>query len=143
MGAPLRVTVVGGGVPPARAADRPEYPGRAPARVALLRASLRRADEVARLDRDDTALARVAHEELAALLGIAATPALVRVVRHRRLLPQYEVGHLGRIAAIEARLTRHPGLALMGTAYRGVGMTDIIRAAEETAERLLGTRAAT
>jgi oxygen-dependent protoporphyrinogen oxidase len=118
-----------------------KYRGRAPADVALLRVSL--GHDAARLDRDDATLARVAHEGVAALLEITATPVLVRVARHRQVFPQYEVGHLDRVAAIEARLTGLPGLALVGAAYRGVGITDIVRAAEETAERVLGTRAGT
>ncbi len=88
-------------------------------------------------DRDDASLARAAHDDLASLLGIAADPILTRFARHRLVLPQYEVGHLDRVAAIDARLTRLPGLALVGAAYRGVGIADTVRTAEETAARLL------
>jgi oxygen-dependent protoporphyrinogen oxidase len=116
-----------------------KYPGRAPADVALLRVSLGHAAAAALLDRDDATLGRAAHEGVAALLGITAPPVLVRVARHRRVLPQYEVGHLDRVAAIEGRLASLPGLALVGAAYRGVGITDIVRSAEETAERVLAT----
>lgn len=117
-----------------------KYSGRAPADFALLRVYLGTADAAALLDRDDTALARVAHEDLAAVLGITAAPVLTRVARHRQVLPQYEVGHLDRVAAIESRLARLPGLALVGAAYRGVGITDTVRSAEETAERVLALR---
>jgi oxygen-dependent protoporphyrinogen oxidase len=118
-----------------------KYPGRAPADVALFRVSLRRADDAAFRAADDSALERVAHQDLTGLLGITAPPLLGRVARHRQALPEYEVGHLDRVAAIEARLAGHPGLALVGAAYRGVGIPDIVRSAEETAERLLGGRA--
>jgi oxygen-dependent protoporphyrinogen oxidase len=118
-----------------------KYPGRAPADFALLRVYLGGAGQAALLDRDDTALARVAHEDVAALLGITAAPVLVRVARHRRVLTRYEVGHLDRVAAIDTRLGRFPGLAVVGAAYRGVGITDTVHLAEETAERVLGIRA--
>jgi oxygen-dependent protoporphyrinogen oxidase len=95
------------------------------------------------MEPDDITLARVAHDDLASLLGIAAPPLFVRITRHRRVLPQYEVGHLDRVAAIEARLPRHPGLGLVGSAYRGVGIRDTIRSAEETADRLFAASAAT
>jgi protoporphyrinogen/coproporphyrinogen III oxidase len=114
-----------------------KYPERAPADLALLRVSLGRGRDPGLFERDDALLVRVAHDDAAALLGITAPPALARVARHRRVLPQYEVGHLDRVAAIEARLTGLPGLALVGAAYRGVGITDIVRAAEETAERII------
>jgi oxygen-dependent protoporphyrinogen oxidase len=52
-------------------------------------------------------------------------------------MPQYEVGHLGRVRAIDDALARHAGLALAGSAYRGVGIPDCVRGAEEAAERLV------
>ena len=51
-------------------------------------------------------------------------------------MPQYEVGHLDRIAAIETRLEALPGLTLAGGAYRGVGIADCVRSGEGAAERL-------
>jgi oxygen-dependent protoporphyrinogen oxidase len=56
-------------------------------------------------------------------------------------MPQYEVGHLERVAALEARLGALPGLALAGAAYRGVGISDCVRSGEESAERLLAVLA--
>jgi oxygen-dependent protoporphyrinogen oxidase len=52
-----------------------------------------------------------------------------------RANPQYDVGHLERVAALEAACP--PGLHLVGAAYRGVGVPDCVRASELTAERLL------
>ena len=54
-------------------------------------------------------------------------------------MPQYEVGHLDRIAAIEARLETLPGLVLAGGAYRGVGIADCVHSGEVAAERLTST----
>ena len=52
-------------------------------------------------------------------------------------MPQYLVGHLGRVAAIEQRVAAHPGLALAGSAYRGVGIADCVRSGEAAAQALL------
>ena len=41
-------------------------------------------------------------------------------------MPQYVLGHLERLERIDAALERHPGLALAGAAYRGVGIPDCI-----------------
>jgi oxygen-dependent protoporphyrinogen oxidase len=60
-------------------------------------------------------------------------------------MPQYEIGHVERVAAIERQLAARPGLELAGAAYRGVGIADCVRSGEEAAERLLaavGARAA-
>ena len=50
-------------------------------------------------------------------------------------MPQYEVGHLDRVAAIRRSLPA--GLFVTGSAYGGVGIADCVRAAGETAERVL------
>ncbi len=113
-----------------------KYPGRAPAEVALFRVFLGGALDPGLLERDDAALVALARGELAARLGIDAAPSLTRVWRHPRAMPQYDVGHLGRVAAIEARLDALPGLAVAGAAYRGVGIADCVRSGEAAAERL-------
>jgi oxygen-dependent protoporphyrinogen oxidase len=114
-----------------------KYPGRAPEGFVLLRAFLGgvRAAEV--LDGRDASLVRRVEADLGSLLGITGAPVLTRVARHPRAMPQYEVGHLDRVAAIEARAGALPGLALAGTAYRGVGISDAVRSGEAAADDLL------
>jgi protoporphyrinogen/coproporphyrinogen III oxidase len=93
--------------------------------------------------RTDEELVAVARDELRALLGIVAPPRLVRVHRHARAMPQYNVGHLERLARIDAAVLAHRGLALAGNAYRGVGIPDCVRSGETAAERLIGAVPAT
>jgi oxygen-dependent protoporphyrinogen oxidase len=59
------------------------------------------------------------------------------VVRWDRSMPQYEVGHLERLARIDGALGTTPGLVLTGSAYRGVGIADCIRQGREAAQRVL------
>lgn len=113
-----------------------KYPGRAPDGFALLRVFIGGALQGTLLGQEDGALLRLAHDEVAALLGITGEPVLSRVWRHPGTMPQYAVGHLDRIAAIEARLEVLPGLALAGGAYRGVGIADCVRSGEAAAEGL-------
>ena len=113
-----------------------KYPGRAPEGVVLLRVFIGGALQAEVLERDDRTLARLAHDDIAPLLGIEGDPVLSRVWRHPSTMPQYEVGHLDRIAAIETRLEALPGLTLAGGAYRGVGIADSVRSGETAAERL-------
>lgn len=114
-----------------------KFPDRAPRGRVLLRVFLGGALWPGVLERDDGWIARTAAGEVAALLGAAGAPHLVRVHRHPRAMPQYLVGHLERASAIEARAARSPGLALAGAAYRGVGIPDCIRSGEDAAERVL------
>ena len=42
-------------------------------------------------------------------------------------MPQYTLGHLDRLAQLDAAVGRYPGLVLTGAGYRGVGIPDCIR----------------
>ena len=116
-----------------------KFPGRAPEGHELLRSFVGGAlrPDLARLD--DDALLGAVRDELRALLGITATPLLVRVHRFPRAMPQYAVGHLERVAAIDARVAALPGLALAGGGYRGVGIPDCVRSGEAAADAVLAS----
>ena len=111
-----------------------KYEGRAPAGAALLRVFCGGALATHMMEYTDAELVDAARDELRDLLGIVAAPRLVRVHRHTRAMPQYHVGHLARLDAIDAAVARHPGLALAGNAYRGVGIPDCVHAGELAAE---------
>lgn len=113
-----------------------KYAGRAPAGQVLLRAFVggALAEDLARLP--DAELVALAEAELGDLLGIQGAPNLVRVARHARAMPQYHLGHLARVAAIETAARRLGGLALAGNAYRGVGVPDCIHGGEEAVDSL-------
>ena len=84
------------------------------------------------LDQPDEAIAEGVTRQLAAILPLPAEPAAWRLVRWPRSMPQYEVGHLDRVAAIERALP--PGTFLVGAAYRGPGIADCVRGGNEAAE---------
>jgi oxygen-dependent protoporphyrinogen oxidase len=116
-----------------------KYPGRAPDGFVLLRVFMGGALNESILDGADETLTRVARAELGELLGVTAPPLFSRVSRYPKAMPQYQVGHLARVEAIEGCLRAHVGLALVGGAYRGVGISDCVRSGEEAAARLLAT----
>ena len=115
-----------------------KYPGRAPEGMALLRVFMGGALDEAALAADDATLVATVRAQLAELLGARGEPLFTRVSRYWKAMPQYEVGHIARVDAIEAATRRHPGLALAGGAYRGVGIADCVHSGEEAAQRLLG-----
>ncbi|MEM7346052.1 MAG: protoporphyrinogen oxidase, partial [Chloroflexota bacterium] len=82
---------------------------------------------------DETLLAK-AQAEVAALMGITAVPVTHRIFRWKQGSPQYDVGHLDRVAQMEGLASQIPGLYLTGSAYRGVGLPDCVRAAKQTAQ---------
>ena len=95
-------------------------------------------DLTADSDSDLVALAR--HE--VKRTGVVAPPVLTRVHRWPGGMPQYVMGHPDRVARIEAALTGHPGLAVAGAAYRGVGIPDCITSGEAAAESVARALAA-
>ena len=70
---------------------------------------------------------------LSAVLDLPS-PNASRVHRWRGAMPQYEVGHAGRVDAIRAALP--PGIFVVGCDLDGVGVSDLARAAGGTAERV-------
>jgi protoporphyrinogen/coproporphyrinogen III oxidase len=101
-----------------------------------LRASLGRFGEAATLQVDDAELIARARADLAALAGITAAPVATHVQRWGGGLPQYGVGHLDRVRAIEAGLPA--GLAVAGSALHGVGVPACITTGGAAAERVAG-----
>lgn len=111
-----------------------KYPGRAPEGHALLRAFVGGAMQQSLFEQDDAAMVESVRRELHHLLGITSEPLLTRIHRHPQAMPQYRVGHLDCMGRIDAALARHPGLAVAGNAYRGVGIPDCIHSGELAAE---------
>ncbi|MCX7819293.1 MAG: protoporphyrinogen oxidase [Kiritimatiellae bacterium] len=111
-----------------------KFNGRAPPGTHLLRAFTGGPgrEHIAELPEPEL-LDRV-HAELRRRLGLVAEPLQTWIARWPRANPQYEVGHLERIARIEAMLSKLPRLWLAGGAYRGVGVPDCIRSGRAAAE---------
>ena len=97
--------------------------------VVVLRTSLGRHGEEATLQAGDEGLVRVSLADLAAMAGITARPVDSHVQRWGGALPQYAVGHLDRVVRIRNAVGRHPGLAVCGAAYDGVGIPAVIGSA--------------
>ena len=103
----------------------------------FVRCSVGRIGEEAVLQRDDADLAALAAADLAAATGVRGAPAGSVVTRWGGALPQYTVGHLDRVARIQAGLAAQPGLAACGAAYAGVGIPACIATAQAAADQVL------
>ena len=109
----------------------------AQAPVHVVRCSVGRSGDVAVLQRDDEDLAALAAAELAGAIGLTAKSVAQRVTRWGGGLPQYNVGHLDRVAGIRAAVARQPGLAVAGAAYDGVGIPACIATARSAATEVI------
>ena len=113
-----------------------KWPGRAPEGHVLLRAFLGGGRDPHRLDRSDAELIDTAREALTDILQISGEPVFPpRLYRWTRQSPQFEVGHLDRVAAIERHLSDVPGLFVTGSGFRAIGIPDCIQDGRDTAAR--------
>jgi len=107
--------------------------------LVVLRGVLGGARDEAALALSDQEAVALVQREFAEILGIHSRPAFARVFRWSYSMPQYDVGHLERVARIEVLRGILPGLYLIGNAYRGVGVPDCIREGRDAAGKILAT----
>jgi oxygen-dependent protoporphyrinogen oxidase len=103
-----------------------KWPHRAPEGHVLLRGFLGGGRDPRRLDADDAELVSLVVEELTELLGIGGAPLFTRLFRWTKQSPQYEVGHLQRVATIERQLNSIPGMFVTGSGFRAIGIPDCV-----------------
>lgn len=108
-----------------------KFDHRAPEGYALLRIFFGGSRTPEMMDVPEETLLPIVKEELAAMMGVTAVPLFHRIYRWQNSNPQYDVGHLDRVAAIEASLP--PGIFVTGSPYRGVGVPDCVKQAKDTA----------
>lgn len=96
-----------------------------------LRLSVGRVDDRRGLDLEDRILAELAVDEARAALGLRGDPADVVVHRWRDGLPQYDVGHAERVAAVRQGLPA--GVHTTGALHDGVGIAPVVGHAEAVA----------
>ncbi|MGJ3239239.1 MAG: protoporphyrinogen oxidase [Anaerolineae bacterium] len=112
-----------------------KFSHRAPVDAVLLRVFFGGARTPQTFALDDEALIETVQDDLQDIVGIHAQPILTRIVRHPQATPQYTVGHLDHVRAIENGLP--PGLRVSGSAYHGVGVPDCIHDAQQVIASLL------
>jgi oxygen-dependent protoporphyrinogen oxidase len=113
-----------------------KLPHRAPPNARILRAFFGGPSAASLAHASDTQIITTALTQLRQILGPIPNPTITTVRHLPRSLPQYEVGHQTRIAQLDELLTRIANLTLLGNAYRGVGLPDLIRDAQSAVAKL-------
>jgi oxygen-dependent protoporphyrinogen oxidase len=113
-----------------------KFPHRAPEGARVMRAFFGGESADALSSQSDEEIAKLALAQLRDILGPIPEPSFHTFRRWPRSLPQYEVGHLDRIAELERLVQQMPGLHLLGNSYHGVGIPDLIRDARATARAI-------
>jgi oxygen-dependent protoporphyrinogen oxidase len=104
-----------------------KFPHRVPEGAMLLRAFFGGHEGEALLGEPDELLTARARRQLSRVLGPLPEAVETVIRRWPRSLPQYAVGHLERMVELESLVKQLPGLHLVGSAYYGVGLPDLIR----------------
>jgi oxygen-dependent protoporphyrinogen oxidase len=114
-----------------------KFPHRAPEGYALIRVFVGRAGQESEIPWNEPDLLALAHEELELTLGIKTDALVARVFMWEKAMPQYNLGHPALLKRIDAALEQHPGLALAGNGYHGIGIPDCIHSAELAVARVM------
>jgi oxygen-dependent protoporphyrinogen oxidase len=112
------------------------FPNRAPQDRVLLTSFLGGATDPDAASLSDSALVALAHRELIPTLGLKSQPVASHITAYERAIPQYNLGHLDRLAAIQSELAQIPGLHLTGNYLRGPSIGACIEQAQAVAESI-------
>ena len=113
-----------------------KFGNRAPDGAVLLRAFFGGDTAPALMHESDEALVELALRRLSQPLGPLPQPDIELVKRWPLSLPQYAVGHLDHMARLSELTNSFAGLHLIGNAYHGVGLPDLILQGRDTARRI-------
>jgi oxygen-dependent protoporphyrinogen oxidase len=95
------------------------FPGRAPDGQALLTSFVGGATNPGAMNKPPEQLAAQVHRELSPLLGLRKEPVFSNAMIWKRAIPQYNLGHTARLAAVESLRTHFPGLYFSGNYLNG------------------------
>lgn len=88
------------------------------------------------LDLEDAEVSNLVHSEIAEVLKIRAAPIAEHIWRHTHALPQYNLGHTQKVAAIREGLTALRGVFIAGNYLDGPSIGSCVSQAFQTAERV-------
>ncbi|MGH7581888.1 MAG: protoporphyrinogen oxidase [Gemmatimonadales bacterium] len=115
-------------------------PARAPDDHVLITAYLGGARRPDVVDLSETALAALAHRDLAELLGIDGEPVMRNITVWREALPQAVIGHRRRLAAAEMIEASAGAVAFAGSWRDGLSLAETMLGGAQAANRLAARR---
>ena len=114
-----------------------KYENRAPHDHSLIRVFVGGAlqENVFKLPEDQ--LRSTIKKELSTLLKIEGEPILEDWIMWKESMPQYTLGHEQRLNQIQLSFKKFPNLYVVGNAYRGVGIPDLVEHANQVADQII------
>ena len=112
------------------------FPERAPDGQALLTSFVGGATNPGAMNKSPEQLAAQVHRELSPLLGLRKEPVFSNVTIWKRAIPQYNLGHTARIAAVESLRTHFSGLYFSGNYLNGPAIGTCVEHAMKIADEV-------
>jgi oxygen-dependent protoporphyrinogen oxidase len=115
------------------------FPDRTPDGYALMTSFVGGVTDPTAVELPPAELADLVHTEISPLLCASGNPAFSNVTVWPRAIPQYNLGHLDRMAAVTTLLKNHPGIWLAGNYLRGPAVGSCVEQATSVAEEVSKT----
>ncbi len=118
------------------------FPDRCPGDRVLLEVLVGGRRHPERAGMDDAEMVAAVGRDLGDILGFDGRPDFVEVLRPASGIPQMEMGHTALLAWRRQLEETQPGLLVCGFGWDGIGMNEMMAAAERTAQRIAAGGAA-
>lgn len=112
------------------------FTDRAPRGKAQFRTMVGGDGDHAVMDLTDGELVDVVEKDLGAIMQLKGDPEVVKIYRWRRGIPQFKIGHQGRLDRIEGELARLGNIYVTGNAYYGIGLNDCVKQSHRVVQQL-------
>lgn len=112
------------------------FPNRAPSESVALTTFVGGSRQPEMTEKSDKDLIAMVNEELGAIMGVHGKPVYHRIARWKKAIPQYNLGHLSKVAQMEKFEQSYPGVFLSGNFRGGISVGDCIINSEKTAQRV-------
>lgn len=113
-----------------------KFPYRAPGSHHLLRLFAGGYKNEKIVEEEDGNIYEKLSSELFKILNVKAKPDFIKIYKWKKAMPQYIPGHLKTVEKIDSLSEKFPGLYLTGSSYKGVGISECIKEAKVTAEKV-------
>ncbi len=88
------------------------------------------------VDQSDDQIITTVVAEMEQALGTSVAPSWTKIVRNREGIPQYDLDHRRRLAAMERLESESSGLVFAGWGYRGIGVAHLATEAMNITDRI-------
>lgn len=112
------------------------FPGRTPEGHVLLTSFVGGTTNPGMVEKSPKELVALVHREITPLLGVRKEPVFSNVTLWPRALPQYNLGHVARLAALEKLRAAFPGLYFTGNYLNGPAIGTCVEHALKVADEI-------